>query len=231
MAPHAGYVYSGAIAGATYAKIAVPELAVVICPNHTGLGLRRSLWPDGEWHLPGFSLPVDRDLSDAVRANTALDEDRMAHLREHAIEVQLPFLHAMRHDVRIVPICLGNLRWEECREIGEGLAEAIRHVEAEGKQRVLVVASSDMSHYISADEARHLDMHAIERVLELDPEGLYEVVNREDISMCGYIPVSVGLVAARALGAKRSELVRYGNSGEISGDYDQVVGYAGIVVS
>jgi AmmeMemoRadiSam system protein B len=231
MAPHAGYVYSGGIAGTTYARVQVPESAIVLCPNHTGLGTRRALWMGGAWRLPGFDVEVDHELASLARDYADLNDDPSAHLREHAIEVHLPFLHARRSDVTVVPICLGGLGWNECRNLGEGLARAIREIENQRSGRVLLVASTDMSHYISADQARELDSHALERVLALDPEGLHRVVVREDISMCGFIPTTVALVAAKMLGAERAELVQYGNSGEVSGDFDQVVGYAGVVVS
>jgi AmmeMemoRadiSam system protein B len=230
MAPHAGYVYSGKIAGATYARVIVPRLAVVLCPNHTGFGVKRSLWPKGRWQLPGFDLRVDEALAESACEHAKLTEDHLAHVREHAIEVQLPFLHALRPDVGIVPICLAGLRYDECEEVGRGLAAAIRDCERTRQERVLIVASTDMSHYIPADEAKRLDLRAIERVRALDPEGLYTTVKRDEISMCGYIPTTVALAAARELGAAHAELVRYGNSGETSGKFDEVVGYAGLVV-
>lgn len=231
MAPHAGYVYSGGIAGTTYARVQVPASAIVLCPNHTGMGTRRSLWMGGAWRFPGFDVEVDHELAALVRQYADLDDDPAAHLREHAVEVHLPFLHARRDDVAVVPICLGGLGWNECRILGEGIARAIREMESARSESVLLVASTDMSHYISAELARELDSHALERVLALDPEGLHRVVVREDISMCGFIPTTVALVAAKMLGATRAELVQYGNSGEVSGDFDQVVGYAGVVVS
>lgn len=230
MAPHAGYVYSGAIAGETYARVLVPSSALVLCPNHTGLGDRRSLWSGGAWTFPGFELAIDEGLRRALAATSALCPDDLAHRREHAAEVQMPFLHARRSDVRVVPICLGPLRLSECREVGLAVARSVREAEAERGERVLIVASTDMSHYVSAELARRLDTLALERVLALDAEGLHEVCEREEISMCGYIPTTVSLFAARELGAKRAELVRYGNSGEVTGDSSEVVGYAGVIV-
>lgn len=227
MAPHAGYIYSGAIAGETFARVKVPARVVVMCPNHTGLGSRRSVWGAGTWHLPGGDVAVDEELATRFREEADLDDDQRAHLREHAVEVQLPFLRARRRDVRVVPVVLGGLTPGACREVGEGLA---RTVQAVGRDSVLIVASSDMSHYVPADVARRLDALALDRVQALDAEGLYDVVTRYDISMCGFIPMTVALVAARELGATRAELVRYGNSGETSGDFAQVVGYAGIVI-
>jgi AmmeMemoRadiSam system protein B len=231
VAPHAGYVYSGKIAGETYAKVSVPRVVFVLCPNHTGFGVKRSLWPKGHWRLPGFDVPVDEELAASALEHAKLTEDHLAHVREHAIEVHLPFLYALRSDVRIVPLCLAGLAFAECEEVGRGIARAISDFERAHAERVMIVASTDMSHYISADEARVLDRMAIDRVRQLDAEGLYTTVKREEISMCGYIPTTVALVAARELGSVRAELVRYGNSGETSGNFDEVVGYAGLYIS
>ena len=230
MAPHAGYVFSGAIAGETYARVRVPQRVVVFNPNHTGRGSPRSIWSAGAWHLPGGAVPVDEPLAVALRDEAQLEDDQRAHLLEHSGEVHLPFLRALRSDVRMVPVCLAGLSLSECQEIGAGVARAIRRSTTDPRD-VLLVASTDMSHFVSADTARRLDMLAIERVTGLDPEGLYEVVTRNRISMCGFIPTTVVLIAARELGASEVELVRYGNSGETSGDYDRVVGYAGAIVS
>lgn len=224
--PHAGYMFSGAIAGRTFGTVQVPESAVVLGPNHTGRGSRRSLWPRGAWQIPGAHVGVDETLVGRVATHAALDLDREAHLGEHSIEVQLPFLCQRRPDVTIAAICLGRLKLDECRRIGAGLARAID----EHGMATLIVASTDMSHYISADDAERLDRLAIERVLALDPEGLYRVVTEHDISMCGYIPTTVALFASLALGAERAELVEYGNSGRASGDFERVVGYAGLVI-
>lgn len=224
VAPHAGYVYSGAIAGAVYARVEVPSRAIVLCPNHTGFGRPVSLWPDGAWRTPLGDVPVDPELVASLSTSPLVEADRAAHRYEHALEVQLPFLQARRKDVSIAPLCLGPLPLDACRALGEVVADAARG-------GALVVASSDMSHYVPADEAARLDRHAIDRVLALDPEGLHRTVRREAITMCGVIPVTVMLFAALALGAREARLVRYGNSGETSGDLDSVVGYAGIIVS
>lgn len=226
VAPHAGYVYSGPIAGATYAQVEVPAKAFVLCPNHTGRGARRSLWPRGQWGLPGGALAVDEALASELAEGAGLEEDAGAHAGEHAIEVQLPFLRARNPSVAIVPICLGPLTSLECVALGEGIAQVVRKRGSE----VLLVASTDMSHYIPAEEARELDTLAISRVEQLDPEGLYRTVQERDLSMCGFIPTAVVLSAARSLGARRARLVRYGHSGQASGDFSSVVGYAGFVI-
>lgn len=224
--PHAGYVYSGAIAGETWARVVVPRRVVLMCPNHTGRGVPRSLWPDGGWRLPTGVVPVDEALGEAIQARCGAEPDRAAHLGEHALEVHLPFALARQPELRIAALCLAGLSLSECQEVGEGLAEVVR----ESDEPVLLVASTDMSHYIPAAEAAALDGMALARVQALDPEGLYRTVRSHRISMCGVLPTTVALFAARALGATEAELVRYGNSGERSGDYAQVVGYAGVLV-
>jgi len=225
VAPHAGYVYSGAVAGAVYARVEVPPRVVVLGPNHTGLGRPAALWPGGTWRLPSGDVPVDPDLTAALAASPLVEQDPEAHLLEHSLEVQLPFLARVRPGVAIAALCLGPLRFEECEALGKHVARAAAAAGA------LVVASSDMSHYIPAAQAREKDQRAIERILALDPAGLYEVVRRERISMCGMVPATVMLVAALELGAARAELVRYANSGEVNGDTRQVVGYAGVLVA
>jgi AmmeMemoRadiSam system protein B len=224
LAPHAGYVYSGRVAGATYARVAVPERAVVLCPNHTGLGALAALWPDGSWRTPLGRVPVDAELTEGLRACPLVEDDRAAHLREHALEVQLPFLQARHPGVSIAALCLGPLRFEECESVGRALAEAVRGRPA------LIVASSDMSHYLPAEVARARDERALSRLLARDARGLFETVRREDISMCGVVPATVMLIAAHELGAREAELVRYANSGDASGDFESVVGYAGAIV-
>jgi AmmeMemoRadiSam system protein B len=218
-------VYSGAIAGAVYARVVVPPRVIVLGPNHTGLGHPAALWPaDGGWRTPLGTVPVSAPLTGALAACSLVEADRLAHLREHSLEVQVPFLAAARPGVELAALCLGPLDVDACAEVGRTVAAAAR------AQGALVVASSDMSHYIPAAKAREKDRLAIDRILALDPEGLHATVRREGITMCGVIPATVMLFAARELGATRAELVRYGNSGEVNGDTRQVVGYAGLIV-
>lgn len=234
LAPHAGYVYSGSLAGKTWSRVHVPERVIVLCPNHTGRGERRSLWPGGAWATPEGEVPIAEDLTEALARCAGLTPDTAAHLREHAIEVHLPFLRARNPSAQISAVCLGGLSLAECEATGLGLAAAVRELEAarpgEGRPGVLLAASSDMSHYIPAREAAALDRLALDRLLALDPAGLYETVRSHDISMCGVLPATVALFAAKALGATRAELVGYTHSGEVSGDHQHVVGYAGAVV-
>jgi len=202
IAPHAGYMYSGPVAGAVFARLQIPTRVVLLCPNHTGLGRPLAVMSDGEW------------------------EDSAAHRAEHAAEVELPFLLLRQPQLTFVPIALGTGQFEPLQQLGEALADVI----AARKEDVLIVASSDMNHYESDAVTRVKDHRAIERILSLDPRGLYDVVTQQDISMCGFGPAVAMLMAATRLGAKSAELVKYATSGDVSGDRDMVVGYAGIVV-
>lgn len=224
--PHAGWLYSGHVAGATYGCVDVPATAVVLSPNHTGLGSVRSVWPVGEWKIPGGALEVNMQLADLVREKAGLESDTDAHLREHSLEIQLPFLARRRPSISIVPVCLGQLGYKEVEKIGRGVGLAIR----EYGQPVLLVASTDMSHHIPAAEAERLDGKAIEQMELFDPRGLHDTVRKNRISMCGVLPTTAVLCAARELGAAGVKLVRYSHSGHVTGDHREVVGYAGLVI-
>lgn len=225
--PHAGYVYSGAVAGAVYARVEIPETVVILGPNHHGIGSRAALFPPGEWITPLGKVSINQQLSALLLHNSFLvEEDSTAHQYEHSIEVQIPFLQFLRPDVSIVPLCLGLSDYSSCRSLGLSLAKAIH----EYKNEVLIIASSDMSHYQPADVAHHEDSLAIHEALDMNPEGMYSIVKGRGITMCGIIPASVMLVAAIEMGATKSELIRYATSGEVSRDFNQVVGYAGVMV-
>jgi len=228
IAPHAGYMYSGHVAGAVFARIEIPLLCVVMCPNHTGKGRALSIMSEGAWETPLGEVAIDADLAEALKAQfPALQEDSAAHRAEHAAEVELPFLQLRQPNLRFVPIALGTGQFEALEQLGLALA----HVIAGQSDPVLIVASSDMNHYESDAVTRVKDHRAIERILTLDPRGLFDVVTQQDISMCGFGPAVAMLTAARQLGAKSAELVKYATSGDVSGDRKMVVGYAGVVVS
>jgi AmmeMemoRadiSam system protein B len=232
VAPHAGYVYSGGVAGAVYGRIAIPKRCVILCPNHTGKGRPLAVMANTAWQTPLGEVAADADLgARLIERFPALEEDSAAHRSEHAIEVQLPFLQAQRPEIRMVPIAIGTRDFDVLRGLGEALAEVISDQEEQGKGKVLIVASSDMNHYESEAITRAKDGKAIERLLALDARGLWEVVMKDDISMCGFGPTVVMLTAAKLLGASAATLVKYATSGEISGDYEAVVGYAGLIVS
>jgi MEMO1 family protein len=227
LAPHAGYIYSGPVAGAVYANIQVPQRCIVLCPNHTGRGRPLAIMSSGAWQTPLGSVPIDSALANTLKEQfPLLSEDSEAHSGEHAIEVQLPFLQKKQPHFVFVPIALGTGNFETLEKLGQALGEVLKAQE----EPVLMVASSDMNHYESDRVTRVKDRKAIERILALDPRGLYETVINEDISMCGFGPAVAMLTAAKNLGARSAELIKYATSGDVSGDRDMVVGYAGIVV-
>ena len=227
IAPHAGYMYSGHVAGAVFAELQIPELCVVLCPNHTGMGHPLAINSEGAWETPLGDVPIDSEFAAALKQRfPLLQEDRAAHRNEHAAEVELPFLQVRRQRLRFVPIALGTAQFEILAQLGEILADVIGLY----KSQVLIVASSDMNHYESDPVTRVKDRTAIEPILRLDPRGLYDVVTQQHVSMCGFGPAVAMLTAAKKLGASSARLVKYATSGDISGDRDLVVGYAGIIV-
>jgi MEMO1 family protein len=227
IAPHAGYIYSGRVAGAVFSRLEIPRCCIVLCPNHTGFGHPLAIMKEGGWRTPLGDLPIDSELAGMLlQAFPALVEDSAAHRSEHAIEVELPFLQVVRPNVRFVPIAVGTGR----RMLLEHLGEAVATVVEASEQPVLIIASSDMNHYEDESTTRVKDRKAIDQILALDPGGLYETVMRESISMCGFGPAVTMLTAAKRLGAQKAELVQYATSADVSGDRDTVVGYAGIIV-
>jgi predicted class III extradiol MEMO1 family dioxygenase len=256
VSPHAGLMYSGSVAGAVYSRIELPDTFVLIGPNHTGLGAPVSLMASGQWETPLGLVEIDESLATSILSkSTHIREDSLAHLREHSLEVQIPFIQHFKKEFKIVPIQMLDTRLETCKEVGRAVAEAIKERNQEPgvrsqrseyeKNRIskvnseprtpiaqlpLIIASSDMSHYERAAVAKDKDFKAIQKILDLDPEGLYRVVKEYGITMCGYGPAVSMLVACKHLGASKAELIKYTNSGDVSGDYEQVVGYAGVVV-
>jgi AmmeMemoRadiSam system protein B len=227
IAPHAGYMYSGHVAGALFSRIEIPTRCILLCPNHTGIGRVLAVMSEGEWETPLGNVPIDTALAENLKKRfPALQEDAAAHRGEHAAEVELPFLLLRQPQLTFVPIALGTRQFEPLQQLGEAIADVI----AVQKEDVLIVASSDMNHYEPDAVTRVKDHRAIERILSLDARGLYDVVTQQDISMCGFGPAVAMLTAARKLGAKSAELVKYATSGDVSGDREMVVGYAGIVV-
>lgn len=225
--PHAGYMYSGRVAAAVYAQIAQPDTWVVLGPNHTGRGARASIMTAGAWRTPLGPMPIDEELATRILANSGtLRDDDLSHAREHSIEVQLPFLQSEAPASRFVPIALFAHDYASCQDVGGAVSEAIH---AAGR-RAVVVASTDMSHYVSRSVASTQDRKAIDAFLALDPERLHQVVRRDGISMCGFHAVTAALIAAKNLGATSAELVAYTDSGEVTGDASEVVAYAGMII-
>jgi AmmeMemoRadiSam system protein B len=226
--PHAGYVYSGPVAGAVYGRLRLPRVAVVLCPNHTGRGRRAALDPSESWRTPLGDVPLARPLALRLLALApSLEEDAEAHRREHSLEVQLPFLRILRPDVEIVPVCLREPSLPLCREVGEALGKLV----SEAEEPPILLASSDMNHYEPRAVGRAKDDLALARIEALDAEGLFRTVLSQSISMCGFLPATALLFAARALGARRAEVAARRDSGDETGDDSSVVGYAGVVIT
>jgi AmmeMemoRadiSam system protein B len=227
IAPHAGFMYSGDVAGAVYSRIEIPDTVILLGPNHTGMGERIALVSHGSWIMPFGDLEIDANLAKAILQELPIArENEDAHRLEHSLETQLPFLQYFRKQFKFVPICLMCLSFDECQMLAHAIVRAIRPYD----RPVLIVASSDMTHYESHTSASEKDHKAIDQILKMDPEGLFRTVEKEGITMCGVNPATVMLAACKELGATQAELARYMTSGEVSGDMDQVVGYAGVVV-
>ena len=228
IAPHAGYIYSGTVAGETFAKVTIPEDVILMGPNHQGHGAPVALMNSGVWQMPMGNVPINEQLADTLlHTSPLITNDTIAHRFEHSLEVEVPFLQYGQPNLSLTPLVISHLPFEACRQLGEAIATAITQY---GKP-VLIVASSDMTHYESREEAGRKDRLAIEQIEKRDPEGLYRTVIGKGISMCGIIPATIALAAAVQLGADQARLIRYSDSGETSGDTDHVVGYAGFAIS
>jgi AmmeMemoRadiSam system protein B len=239
ISPHAGIGYSGAVAGAVYGRIHCPAVFIALGPNHMGVGEPVALMAEGEWETPLGAVAIDREVATVLRSACPLiREDPVAHAREHSLEVQLPFLQMLGEAFHIVPLVLGLVPYEVCEELAHAVAQAVRRT----SRSVVIIASTDMTH--CGQHYRHLppagmtaqafahqeDRYAIERMQALDPKGLYRVVRQRHITMCGFVPTTVALLACQELGATSATLVRYMTSSDISGDPDTVVGYAGLLI-
>jgi len=225
--PHAGYMYSGAVAGEVYARLAPGSTYLIISPNHTGYGKRFAL-SNEPWETPLGNVAINVDLLKNIRDGSRLiEEDPEAHIAEHSIEVQLPFIKKTAPSADVVPLTVQVGEIEELKEISEAIVLAIK---TSGRD-VVIISSSDMTHYESRETAEKKDKFAIDEILDLNAKNLLSVVEEKNISMCGYIPTAIMLFCAKKLGAKYAELVKYSDSGDVTGDIRQVVGYAGIVVS
>jgi len=225
--PHAGYIYSGSVAGEVFSAVRLPHRFILLGPNHTGRGAALALAPAGAWRTPLGDAKIDNEMNRRLSAECAeLREDASAHRCEHALEVQLPFIQALQPEFTFSAIALRTIDYSLLEVLGRAMARLIRSL----KEPVLLVASSDMTHYETAKEAAKQDQFAIDKVLAVDPQGLHQTVLEKNISMCGFAPTVAVLTACRELGATSGRLIRYTNSGEASGDYSRVVAYAGMAI-
>jgi hypothetical protein len=218
------------VAGAVFAALEIPELCLVMCPNHTGMGRPLAIVSEGRWQTPLGEVPIATEFATALKQRCPLlQEDSAAHRTEHAAEVELPFLQVRQPALSIVPIALGTGEFEALEHLGNAIADVIAAHDAM-HSAVLIVASSDMNHYESDAITRVKDHSAIEPILRLDARALHEVIHKQHISMCGFGPAVAMLTATKKLGATSAELIKYATSGDVSGDRDLVVGYAGVIV-
>lgn len=228
LVPHAGYKYSGHVAGEVYRRLEIPSRVILIGPRHYPRGAPMAILSGGSWQTPLGLAPINALLAGKLaRSCPLLCEDAVAHTSEHSLEVQLPFLQRLAPSFEFVPIVIGTVHYADLESLGRAIAEVIRAEE----EPILLVASSDMNHYESDEITRVKDRKAIDRILALEPRELFDTVRSEAISMCGCGATIAMLTAIRALGAMHAELVRYATSGEVNGDLQEVVGYAGIVIT
>jgi MEMO1 family protein len=225
--PHAGYTYSGPVAASAYFELAVdgkPDTVVLLGPNHTGYGSALSLMREGTWRTPLGEVKIDLEMADAIMNETSVvDVDETAHRYEHSIEVQLPFLQFLYgNEFKIVPICFLMQDYDSAVEIGRALIEAL------DAKNTVVIASSDMTHYEPAKNAAAKDQAALKKITDMDARGFYEIIEKQNITACGFAPITALITYANGVGAKKTEILSYHNSGDITGDYSSVVGYAAV---
>ncbi len=228
--PHAGYIYSGPVAGETISQVEIKKTAIILGPNHTGYGSSFGIITDGAWDTPLGQVQIDKELAREILSGSRfLQEDTLSHLYEHSVEVEIPFLQYFKKSCKIVPIVAAVADLNTYRQIGKEIAAAVKKMGRE--KEVLIIASSDMTHYESQEQAKAKDLEAIDAILKLDEELLLKKIKAQDISMCGFAPVIIMLSGIKELGAKAGRLVKYQTSGEVTKDYSSVVGYAGIILN
>jgi AmmeMemoRadiSam system protein B len=229
VSPHAGFEYSGIVAGAVFSSVRLPDKFVILGPSHRPIQSRVAIMKEGVWETPMGNVQIDSSLAELIMSHSQLiTEDEVAHVHEHSLEVQLPFIQYVRTDAEIVPVCLSyHISFEELEDLGKSIARGIKDYNKD----VLIVASTDMSHYVDQSIAKEKDFLAIDKILELDAKGLHDIVERENISMCGFQPTTSAIVASKELGAEKASLIKYQTSGDRTGNFSEVVGYAGIRIT
>jgi len=227
ISPHAGYMYSGPIAAHGYYalyKNPLPKTIIIIGPNHQGYGTSVSIYPEGTWRTPLGEVKIDKELTYSLaKESDVFSLDETSHMYEHSIEVQIPFLQYVLKDFKIVPICMLDQNKKTSIQVGEAIASIIAD-----KKDIAIIASTDFTHYESAKEANKKDNEAIKAIIDLDVNKFYDVIEELNVTMCGFGPVSSLMVAAKKIGIEKGVLLKYATSGDITGDYSSVVGYASI---
>lgn len=228
--PHAGYIYSGAVAGSVLASVNPKKVYIILGPNHTGLGSQFSVSASDYWRTPLGDARINTELTEKILKDCRfIRKDELSHIHEHSIEVQLPFLQKLGINFSFVPIAVNPADIETYRHIGECLAKSLKELKLE--KEAAIIASSDMTHYEPQESAREKDSKAIDAVLKLDEQALVDRVEQLGITMCGFAPAAIMISAAKKLGAEKARLVMYRTSGDVTGDDSSVVGYAGIILN
>lgn len=230
VSPHAGYIYSGPVAANGFYKIALdgkPDTIIILGPNHQGFGENISIMAEGRWKTPLGELEIDAEMAEDILKNSKIiKNDKKAHKYEHSIEVQLPFIqYIFGKDIKFVPICMTRQDIDTDIEIAKSICSSVVD------KNILIIASSDFTHYEPQEYAKNVDKQAINAILEFNPKKLYDMIYHQNLTMCGPGPITVMLIACETLGAKKAELLKYATSGDISEMYDQVVGYASLIIS
>ena len=227
VSPHAGYMYSGKVAGAVYSCVNLPKIFIILSPNHTGAGAEGAIMTETGWETPLGVATINKKLALSILEKSShLTEDPLAHFHEHSLEVQIPFIQYLVPDLTFVPICLGFNQLSILKELGSAIAQAIKEYD----ERVLLISSTDMTHFENQSSAERKDRMAIDKIIALDSDGLHETVIANHITMCGVAPTVAVIQAAKQLGAREAELIKYSTSGMVSRDFSSVVGYAGLVI-
>ena len=230
LSPHAGYVYSGAVAANGFYEVASVNFrdVIMVGPNHYGIGSWAAAMKDGVWETPLGDIQVNSQMAEKIRRRSAaLDFDDYAHSRDHCLEVQLPFLQCIKQDFKIVPVVLVSQNRDIALDLGNAISQTIKEMDT--LESTLLLASSDFTHYEPNSEAHKKDGELIKTILSLDVNKFYTILERMNISACGYGAIATMMVAAKNLGATRGELLKYATSGDVTGDVSAVVGYSSIV--
>lgn len=229
IAPHAGYVYSGPVAAHAYLELAedgLPETVVILCPNHTGMGSGLSTITEGSWLTPLGEVKIDTEFALQLLSDyPLLDDDPSAHVKEHSCEVQLPFIQEISPDFKLVPICMMMQDLQTAGELGQAIAKTAHNL---GRD-IVVIASTDFTHYQPQQVAEAQDRKVLDHIQTLDEEGMVSEISQHNVTMCGYGPVTATMVASKNMGASEAQILKYATSGDTSGDYSSVVGYAAAV--
>lgn len=229
ISPHAGYMYSGPVAAHGFYKIALdgtPDTIIILGPNHRGFGEDISIMVEGKWKTPLGEIEIDTEMAEDILKNSKIiKNDKKAHQYEHSIEVQLPFIQCIfGNNIKFVPICMTRQDIDTDIEIAQSICSSVVD------KNILIIASSDFTHYEPQEYAKNVDKQAIDAILEFNPKKLYDMIYQQNLTMCGPGPITVMLIACETLGAKKAELLKYATSGDVSGAYDKVVGYASLII-